>query len=90
MDMVSKTDGILGSICEENFSATLSAIGRRVVEDTSSSVNLKYFPVPQSLEISVAPYDPTLRWEVQGRMIRFNRAPKAGTKVEVRYVAEQR
>lgn len=90
MDMVAKTEGVLGSICEDNFSTTLNAIGRKVVEDTSSSVNLKYFPVPQSLEIAVSPYDPNLRWEIQGRMIRFNRAPNPGTNVEVRYVAEQR
>jgi hypothetical protein len=76
--------GVTGSICDTDYSASLAAIGKGVREN-SQRITLKYSPIPESLKLEISPFDPELQYEIQGRSIRFNKAPKKGTSVKVLY-----
>ncbi|MBX3022813.1 MAG: hypothetical protein KF799_14155 [Bdellovibrionales bacterium] len=83
-ELVQLTGGVMGSICENDYSAALQSIGERV-RSNSGSVNLRYLPIPESVSMVVSPFDPDLTWTLEGRAIRFNKVPKKGTNIVVRY-----
>ncbi len=81
----SLTGGVTGSICDTDYGPALTNIGNRVRELTKS-VNLRFAPNPDTVQIVIRPFDSSLTWEIHGTTISFNKPPKRGTKVEVVYL----
>jgi hypothetical protein len=57
------------------------------VRDNVQTVTLKYAPIPESVQLRITPFDPDLKYSIEGRSIRFNKTPNKGTKIEVLYMA---
>ncbi|MGE0526624.1 MAG: hypothetical protein AB7P49_06125, partial [Bdellovibrionales bacterium] len=78
------TGGLTGSICDDDYGPTLASIGKRVRESVYT-LTLRNVPDPDSIQLRIHPFDPELRYEIDGQTIRFQRAPKKGTQIEVVY-----
>ncbi len=65
MDLVQKTDGVIGSVCDASYATSLTAIQQHIIERTSEFF-LTGNPIPESIRVSVAgvavPADPTNGW----------------------------
>lgn len=83
--LIGMTGGVAGSICDADYSSSLTAIGNRVREN-AGTITLKYLPFPDTLQLIIAPFDPSLTWSIEGQSIRFNKQPKKGTRIDVRYL----
>ncbi len=79
------TQGLTGSICDDDYGPTLASIGNRVREAVKS-ITLKVMPNPSTIQLKMIPFDPNLQWTVEGQTITFSYPPKAGTKIWVAYL----
>jgi hypothetical protein len=79
------TNGVTGSICDADYGPALTSIGNRVREIVKS-VTLRFAPDPNTVQITIKPFDSSLTWEIIGNTIAFNKPPKKGTKVDVVYL----
>lgn len=84
-ELIQLTGGVMGSICDDDYSSALDSIGNRV-RTNSGSLTLKYSPIPDTVQLVITPFDPELTWQLDGRSIRFNKQPKKGTTITVRYM----
>ncbi len=80
----SLTSGVTGSICDVDYSSTLSTIGRHV-RDLILSIELSQDPDPSTVKVTFTPAVAGLKWSVDGRKVRFSVAPPDGTSVDVSY-----
>jgi len=86
--LVNITGGTVGSICDADYSDTLTSIGSRVRQGVRTAT-LSYEPEPGvPLKLEIIPADPTLTWTVTGRVVLFNKPPQKGTKINVVYKAD--
>lgn len=79
------TNGVTGSICDLDYGPALTNIGNRVREIVKS-VTLKFAPNPDTVQITIRPFDSSLTWQIIGNTIAFNKPPKKGTVVDVVYL----
>lgn len=77
------TGGILGSICDSDYSKNLETIGKRV-QELLNHVILKYDPDPDTLSIRLTP-DSQIGWSLEGRKINFEQPLPLETRIEVTY-----
>jgi len=84
--LIQLTGGVAGSVCDDDYSSSLVQIGNRV-RDNAGAITLKYAPIPDSVQLVVSPFDPSLTWSLDGRAIRFNKRPNKGSTVTVRYTS---
>ncbi len=82
-NLVTMTNGVVGSICDTDYGATLAAIGNRVVQGVRTAT-LSAVPAG-NFQVVVTPADPTLTWVLNGRVLAFNKPPAKNTKVDVTY-----
>lgn len=78
------TGGVTGSICDSNYSHSLKRIGDHVL-NLVSSLTLSHYPVIESVRVTLSPQDPSVSWTIKNKSIEFNKPPKPGTRVDVRY-----
>lgn len=78
------TGGISGSICDNDYGASLSSIGQRV-RNLLNSFTLTADVDPATVKVTLTPTQ-AIGWRVEGRKIIFDRPPSSGTKVEVDYL----
>lgn len=83
-ELIRLTGGVAGSICDDDYSSSLEQIGKRVREN-SGTITLRALPIPETLTLSMDPFDPELRWELVGRSIKLSKVPRKGTKIVIRY-----
>ncbi len=83
-DLVMKTGGVTGSICDTDYSESLSKIGENVNKNLNYVI-LKKAPDADGMDLVISPYDSTLTWKVSGRRITFNKTPAEGTRIDVVY-----
>lgn len=81
------TNGVTGSICDNDFGPALESIGNRV-RQISQSVTLMYTPTPETVQLIMVPFDSSVTWEVAGNTIKFSKPPKKGTRVDVVYLPQ--
>ena len=81
----SLTGGVTGSICDTDYSSSLTSIGNKVREQVRT-ITLRAMPNPDTIQLRIRPFDPNLTWVVEGQTIRFNTPPKAGTRIDVMYL----
>jgi hypothetical protein len=77
------TDGIVGSICSDDFAPTLGLLANHA-RTLLDYVQLKYLPVKDSMKVRFIP-DHTTTWRAQGRRIYFNNPPPKGTIINIDY-----
>lgn len=82
---VQATGGVLGSICDSDYGQTLESIGDKVRQSVST-ITLRMMPNPNTIQLKIVPFDPTLSWTIDGQSLHFNHAPKEGTKIDVLYL----
>jgi hypothetical protein len=82
--LVQATGGITGSICDADYSNTLTSIGANV-RDLIKSVELAHVPIPDTVRVTLTPAQPNVSWSVNGNKIQFNPAPQAATRIDVFY-----
>jgi hypothetical protein len=84
-ELVDMTGGEIGSICDADYAPTLDSIGKRVAQGVRTAT-LRYAPEPGTkINVRVIPVDPTLTWDLRGRVVVFNKPPVKGTKIEIVY-----
>ncbi len=81
------TGGVTGSVCDTNYTQSLKKIGDHVL-NLASSITLSQSPKEGSVEITLSPADPQVTWTIEDKTIKFVKAPKAGTRVDVKYIID--
>lgn len=81
------TGGQTGSICSADYGPSLQSIGKRIRE-VSVAIDLKVAPLSSTVMLNIKPFDADLKWSIDGRQIKFNKAPKKGTHIKVSYLAK--
>lgn len=82
-ELTQLTNGLVGSICESDYTQNLRNIGSKVVE-LMQNVALSKDPIPGTVSVSLVP-DPGHSWSLNGRMIEFEQPLPEGTKIDVSY-----
>jgi len=77
------TGGLTGSLCDDDYGPTLSAIGKKV-RKLNDTFKLKAMPDKDSLTISMDPYQ-DMKWKMEGDSIVFERPPMDNTKISIKY-----
>lgn len=83
--LVQATGGVMGSICDADYGASLTSIGSRVKMLENKTVVLTNDADPTTIQVVVSPADPSLTWTVSGHAINFNKTPAQNTRVDVTY-----
>lgn len=82
------TGGVTGNICDNNYSHSLKKIGEHVLH-LVSTLTLSHQPLRGSVQVTLTPEDPSIKWTLDGKNIEFNKPPKPGTRVDVNYLIEE-
>jgi hypothetical protein len=84
-DLVSKTNGTWGSICDADYSATLTNISQNILVVLNSRFTLRYMPDPGTLRVFVDTQEVTTGWTLSGKVVEFATPPADGALVTVSY-----
>ena len=82
-ELADQTDGFTGSICESDYSDTLSSIGSNVSLNFNSHT-LAEEPIDGTLEIKMVP-DHNIAWKVSGKVVTFAANLPVDTYLEFSY-----
>ncbi len=83
--LASSTGGIVGSLCDTDYSATLSAIGQNI-QTLINSVTLNHVPLAGSIRVTLSPAQPGITFVAQGDKIVFSAPPSPGSRITVAYM----
>lgn len=79
------TNGSLNSICDSDYSKSLSSISSQV-RKLVGSFDLEHVPKAGSVKVNLIPTPAeALTWSLEGNRLIFNSPPAAGTRIEVSY-----
>jgi hypothetical protein len=78
------TGGKLQSICDEDFGQSLNEVSANLLT-LITRIDLKESPKPGTTIIELDPADTTVRFQVQGKTVVFQKPPKAGTDIKISY-----
>lgn len=81
--LAAATGGLTGSLCDDDYSSTLSTIGKNVrkLNDTFELIDL---PKADSIEVSLVPAQ-DIKWSLEGKKIIFDVPPLDDTKINVKF-----
>ena len=83
------TGGITGSICDEDYGQSLSSIGNRV-KNLLSSFTLSEEPLDANkIQVQLTPQQ-EIKWRLDGKKVIFDKAPKAGTRIDIDYYKKKK
>ena len=82
-DTALKTGGVLGSICDNDYSKNLQNIGQRVTQ-SMNQVSLSKPPISGSVSVTFTP-QMQISWSLQGQKIIFASPVPDGTRIDVSY-----
>jgi hypothetical protein len=85
-DLAQLTGGVVGSVCDADYSGTLEAISQNV-RDLIDSIELLHPPIPESVKVTFQP-NQNINWIVQGNKILFDVPPIENTRIDVEYLYE--
>ena len=84
--LVLETKGQSGSICDSDYSQTLSNISSHLeAKLTLKEIELKSSMIADSIEMTVEPEDAELDYEMNGSTMIFNKLPAEGTTITITY-----
>jgi len=78
------TGGGVGSLCDSDYTSTLSGIGQNI-STLINSVTLTHEPIKGAVTVKLEPEQDDIDWVVAGNKIVFNKPPKKDTKIHVNY-----
>lgn len=84
-DLVARTNGTWGSICDADYSQTLSNISQNILVVLNSRFTLKYMPDPNTIRVYVDTQEVTTGWTLSGKVVEFSTPPADGSMVTVAY-----
>lgn len=84
--LVHATGGVMGSICDPDYGASLASIGSRIKLLVNKTVVLANDADPTTIQVVVTPTDSSLTWTVSGQAINFNKTPAQNTRVDITYI----
>lgn len=82
---VSDTNGVFGSICSNDYSATLSQISESISVFLKKQFTLKNTPISNTLVIKVNGLELSSGFSLVGNVISFDTPPSSGSHVEINY-----
>lgn len=82
---VANTGGTSGSICDADYSTTLSAISRDIATILESQFALEHIPEPSSEKVYINNVVQTDGYRIIGNILKFNDAPAAGSEIRIEY-----
>ncbi|MCX6124783.1 MAG: hypothetical protein NTV34_08545, partial [Proteobacteria bacterium] len=85
-DVVAATSGTWGSICDADYTATLTKISSDVAQILKADFSLKSIPDPGTLKITVAGQNWT-EYTLAGTVVHFTKTPPKGSAIAVSYVS---
>lgn len=84
-DVITRTGGSWGSICDADYSSTLSAISYDLSMILKTQFALKYEPYANSVKVYVNNQLQTSGYKLTGNVLEFNSAPAANANIKVDY-----
>lgn len=84
-DAISRTNGTWGSICDADYSSTLSAISYDLSVILKNQFALQYEPFAKSLKVYVNNQLQSTGYKLTGNVLEFTTAPAAGASIRVEY-----
>jgi hypothetical protein len=84
-DAISRTNGTWGSICDADYSSTLSAISYDLSVILKNQFALQYEPFGKSLKVYVNNQLQSSGYKLTGNVLEFTSAPAAGSSIKVEY-----
>lgn len=84
-DAISRTNGTWGSICDADYSSTLSAISYDLSVILKNQFALQYEPFAKSLKVYVNNQLQSSGYKLTGNVLEFTTAPAAGSTIKVEY-----
>ena len=92
-EFVDQVGGTNYSICSNSYNHILDDIAQKSmnqeVEGLKTEFNLSYEADIENLKVTVSPADTSLEYDLDINKIIFNKAPKAGTQIEVNYFKKE-
>ncbi len=84
-DVISRTGGSWGSICDTDYSKTLQSVSKDLSVILKTQFALQYAPTATSLKVFVNGSLLTSGYQVRGNVLEFLQAPAAGSQIQVQY-----
>lgn len=84
-NLIDRTQGTWGSICDADYSATLSQISQNIQAVLNSKFTLRYQPEPGSLRVFLDATEITTGFTMSGKVVDINPPPADGVKVTFTY-----
>jgi hypothetical protein len=84
-DAISRTNGTWGSICDADYSSTLSAISYDLSVILKNQFALQYEPFGKSLKVYVNNQLQSSGYKLTGNVLEFTNAPASGSNIRVEY-----
>jgi hypothetical protein len=84
-DIISRTGGTWGDICESDYSATLRSISQDIAASLKSQFALSHTPVAGSLEVYINDIRQNSGFTLTANIVEFSTAPAAGSRIKFRY-----
>jgi hypothetical protein len=84
-DLVDRSQGTWGSICDNDYSATLSAVSQDLSSILKTQFALDYEPYRSTVRVKVDGVLQSSGYQLVGNVIEFSEAPAAGSTIEVDY-----
>ncbi len=84
-EAISRTNGTWGSICDADYSTTLSAISYDLSVILKNQFALQYEPFAKSLKVYVNNQLQSSGYKLTGNVLEFTTAPAAGSSIKVEY-----
>jgi hypothetical protein len=86
-DITDKTGGVMGSICDADYTHTLKNISASISK-LVKSVSLSHVPDSNTVKVTIVPAQSDITFTVEGKTVVFSREPDAGSQIDVSYVYE--
>ena len=84
-EVIANTNGTWGSICDTDYTPTLSAMSQNIMTVLNSRFTLHYAPDPGTVRVFIDTTEITSGFSVTGKVVELNPPPADGTKVTVSY-----
>lgn len=82
---VATTNGVYGSICSTDYTATLNRISEDMATILKSQFNLTSTPDPGSIVVKINDVETPTGWNLVGQTLTFTNIPPASAKIKVSY-----
>lgn len=83
-ELAEKTGGVLASVCDPNYTSALEQLAGGVGQ-LPKVFELADEPIAGTVQVKLSNPSQTISWVVEGKNVIFEKAPRAGTVIEITY-----